>query len=254
MPWYRDLELERHGASYTQPDLNVVLLRKDGEALEWWTDFEKTYESFSRFSARDAKVLKEWRNRFIPIVEKILVPESRSPPIPPERRRTLLEQTAEGRLLLDTSELSPLEFVQREFEHPLIQAGLLFFNGLREVDPCCKGFGHHIPALLAASGKAQMCLGGSASLARALTSLVMKTGGDIRLPVNLRQIVVENERPIGVETHEGEFIGARSFVVSGLNPQQTFWNYSTIEFCRLPGVRRLRNSSTTYWHRCLPCT
>ena len=222
MPWYRDLELERHGASYIQPELNVVLLRKNGEALEWWTDFEKTYESFSRFSARDAEVLKEWRNRFIPIVEKILVPESRSPPIPPERRRTLLEQTAEGRLLLDTSALSPLEFVRREFEHPLIQAGLLFFNGLREVDPCCKGFGHHIPALLAASGKAQMCLGGSASLARALTSVAVKTGGDIRLEVNLRQIVVENERPIGVETYEGEFIGARSFVVSGLNPQQTF--------------------------------
>ena len=222
MPWYRDLELEQHGASYIQPDLNVVLLRKDGEALEWWTDFEKTYQSFCRFSARDAEVLKTWRDRFVPIVEKILVPESRSTPIPPERRQALLEQTSEGRLLLETSALSPLEFVRREFDHPLVQAGLLFFNGLREVDPCCKGFGHHIPALLAASGKAQMCLGGSASLAHALTSVVHKTGGDIRLEVRVRQIVVENERPIGVETEEGEFISARSFVVSGLNPQQSF--------------------------------
>jgi Phytoene dehydrogenase and related proteins len=222
MPWYRDLELERHGASYLQPDLNVVLLRKDGEALEWWTDFEKTFESFSRFSRRDAQVVREWRERFIPIVEKILIPESRSPPIPQERRRSLLEASDEGKLLLEVSALSPLEFVRREFEHPLIQAGLLFFNGLREVDPCCKGFGHHIPALLAASGKAQMCLGGSIQLAHALSSAVQKTGGDIRLRVRLRQIIVENERAVGVETDDGDFISARYFVVSSLNPQQTF--------------------------------
>jgi phytoene dehydrogenase-like protein len=222
MPWYRDLELERHGASYLQPDLNVVLLRKDGEALEWWTDFEKTFESFSRFSRRDAQVLREWRERFIPIVEKILIPESRSPPIPHERRRSLLETSDEGKLLLEVSAISPLEFVRREFEHPLIQAGLLFFNGLREVDPCCKGFGHHIPALLAASGKAQMCLGGSIQLAHALSSAVQKTGGDIRLRVRLRQIIVENDRAVGVETDDGDFISARYFVVSSLNPQQTF--------------------------------
>jgi phytoene dehydrogenase-like protein len=222
MPWYRDLELERRGAKYIEPELNVALILKNGDALEWWTDFEKTYESFQRFSRHDAYTLREWRDRFLPIVENILVPESRSPPIPPDRRRALLERTAEGRLLLEVGELSPLEFVQKEFEHPLIQAGLLFFNGLREVDPCCRGFGHHIPALLAASGKAQMCLGGSASLARALTCAVQETGGEIQLQVCVRRIVVENEKPVGIETEDGEFVRARSFVASSLNPQQTF--------------------------------
>ena len=220
MPWYCDLDLANHGANYLQPDLNVAVVRRDGEVLEWWTDFEKTFDSFSRFSRRDAQVLREWRERFVPIVEKILVPESRSPPIPPERRRSLLEKTAEGRLLLETSEPSPFEFVRRHFEHPLIQAGLVFFNGLREVDPCCKGFGYHIPALLAASGKAQMCVGGSASLAHALTSVVYKSGGDIQLNARINQLVVEGERVVGVETGDG-FIRAR-FVASSLNPQQTF--------------------------------
>src|SRR5579863_9148589 len=36
MPWYRDLELERHGARYLEPELNVVLILPDGRALEWW--------------------------------------------------------------------------------------------------------------------------------------------------------------------------------------------------------------------------
>ena len=58
------------------------------------------------------------------------------------------------------SALSPLEFVQQEFEHPTVKAGLLFFNGLREVDLRVRGFGHHIAALLASPAKAQMSRGG----------------------------------------------------------------------------------------------
>src|SRR4030095_11111979 len=109
-PWYRDLELERHGAVYLEPELNVALVLKSGEVLEWWRSFEKTEESFTRFSRRDAVTLRQWRERFLPIVQKILVPESQSPPIPGDRRRVLLERSAEGRLLLEVSALSPLEF------------------------------------------------------------------------------------------------------------------------------------------------
>src|SRR5262245_6552070 len=37
MPWYAQLELERHGAHYIEPELNVALLTREGRALEWWT-------------------------------------------------------------------------------------------------------------------------------------------------------------------------------------------------------------------------
>lgn len=222
MPWYRDLELERLGAAYLEPELNVAMLLKNGEALEWWTDFEKTAASFERFSRRDAETLRRWREEFLPIVERVLIPEGQSPPVEPERRRALLERSAMGRKLLEASALSPLEFVQREFEHPAIQAGLLFFNGLREVDLRCRGFGHHIAALLASAGKAQMCLGGAAALARALVAAVGESGGEIRYLTPPARIRVEKGRVAGVETAGGDFIAARHSVVSGLNPQQTF--------------------------------
>jgi len=32
MPWYGDLDLERHGAHYIEPELNVALLTRDGRA------------------------------------------------------------------------------------------------------------------------------------------------------------------------------------------------------------------------------
>src|SRR5690606_22177224 len=132
MPWYHDLELERHGATYIEPELNVALLTSDGRALEWWTDFEKTVQSFATFSRRDADKLRQWQQDFVPIVRNILSVEAVSPPLPPDERRAILQRSAMGRKLLEVGELSPLEFVEREFEHPTIKAGLLFFNGLRE--------------------------------------------------------------------------------------------------------------------------
>ena len=222
MAWFRDLDLERHGAAYIEPELNVSLLLKDGRSLQWWTDFERTHASFAAMSEKDAATLKRWHDDFRPIVENILIPEGMAPPLPPDERRQLLERTPEGRLLLEVSALSPLEFVVREFEHPTIQAGLLFFNGLREVDLRVRGFGHHIAALLASTAKAQMNVGGARALARALEAAVTESGGTVLTSVEPKQILVENDRAVGVETTDGAIHMARHFVASGLNPHQTF--------------------------------
>jgi phytoene dehydrogenase-like protein len=225
MPWYRDLDLERHGLRYLEPERNVVLILEDGRTLEWWTDLERTIASIAGFSRRDADTARRWHDRFRPVMERILIPEATSPPLPAEERRRLLERSAEGRLLLETSRLSPLEFVRREFEHPVVQAGLLFFNGLREVDLRLAGFGHHIPALLASPAKAQMAVGGSKALADALAAAVGRAGGTIRTGIEPRRILVENGRAAGVETTAGDVIRARRFVASSLNPQQTFLQF-----------------------------
>ena len=222
MPWYRDLDIARHGARYIEPELNVALLLGDGRSLQWWTDFERTHASFAALSKQDAATLKRWHDEFRPIVRDILVPEATSPPLPTAERRALLERSAAGRRLLEASALSPLEFVESEFTHPTIQAGLLFFNGLREVDLRVRGFGHHIAALLASTAKAQMTVGGAHMLAVALERAVREAGGDILVATTPRRILVERGRAVGVETDSGETIMARRFVASSLNPHQTF--------------------------------
>ncbi len=229
MPWFHDLELERHGVRYLQPELNVAMLLRDGSALEWWTDLDRTVASFAEFSPRDADALRRWTEEFRPIVEKILIPESQCPPLEPSRRRALLERSALGRRLLEVSALSPLEFVTREFEHDAVRAGLLFFNGLREIDLRLPGFGHAIPALLASPAKAQMCVGGSGNLARGLVADITEHGGEIRCGLELRRIVTHSGRAIGVELATGEILTADT-VVSGLNPQQTFLDLLPAEF------------------------
>lgn len=222
MPWYRDLDLENLGLSYIQPELCTAVVRRDGEILEWWSDINQTAESFARFSPKDSATLLRWRRDFLPIVKTILEPESCSVPVPPKEREARLKKTAEGRLLLETSKLSPLEFVTREFEHPTIQAGMLFFNGLREVDLRCKGFGHHIPALFASAGRPQMARGGSKSLAIALQTAATDAGGQFLLQTEPERILVEGGKAVGVQLADGRTIRAKHGVVSSLNPHQTF--------------------------------
>lgn len=222
MPWYRDLELEKQGVRYIEPELNVALICPDGRVLEWWTDLDRTLNSVAEFSKKDAATLRRWAEEFHPVVERILIPEAQSPPVSPERRRELLARSALGRRLLDVSALSPVEFVQQEFENETVQAGLLFFNGLREIDPRLPGFGHAIPALLAGRHKAQMCVGGSARLAEALVGDIRIHSGQVRTNVRLSSILIEHNRAAGIRLADGEELRARSFVASGLNPQQTF--------------------------------
>jgi phytoene dehydrogenase-like protein len=222
MPWYRDLELERHGVRYIEPKLNVAMVLRDGRALEWWTDTDRTVATFAEFSRHDAAALRGLVEEFKPIVQKILLPEAQSPPLEPGLRRRLLERTVLGRRLLEISALSPLEFVTRHFENDTVRAGLLFFNGLREVDLRLKGFGHSIPALLASRPMAQMAIGGSASLADKLVADIAAHGGEVRCGVELRRILVQNGRASGIELTTGEQIHASRFVASGLNPRQTF--------------------------------
>src|SRR5262252_1146745 len=183
MPWYRDLELDRHRVRYIEPKLNVAMILRDGRALEWWTDLDRTVASFAEFSARDAEQLERLAEEFKPIVEKILRPEAQSPPLEPGLRRKLLERSALGRRLLEISALSQLEFVTQYFENDTVRAGLLFFNGLREVDLRLNGFGHSIPALLASRPMAQMAVGGTAKLALGLIADITQHRGEIRCGV-----------------------------------------------------------------------
>ena len=182
MPWYRELELARRGARYVEPELNVALVlqvRRRARVVDRFREDRRVLRRLQRARRRQrcaAGATTSCRSS-----SEILGAGGTPTAFACSRsRHALLEQTAEGRLLLEASALSPLEFVEREFEHPVVRAGLLFFNGLREVDLRLRGFGHHIPALLASPAKAQMCLGGSARLADALADAVRESGGEIR--------------------------------------------------------------------------
>lgn len=63
----RDLELERHGLSFTRPDPSLVMPFPDGRAMVAWRDPERTREEIAKFSKKDAAgydALFEFLNAF----------------------------------------------------------------------------------------------------------------------------------------------------------------------------------------------
>jgi phytoene dehydrogenase-like protein len=67
-----------------------------------------------------------------------------------------------------------------------------------------------------------MCLGGSANLAHALIKDIREHGGEVITGLETKRILFRRGRVAGIELAGGETIGAKAFVASGLNPQQTF--------------------------------
>jgi phytoene dehydrogenase-like protein len=220
-PWYRDLELQARGVRAIQPPLNLAVIGEDGGSLRWYTDVEQTCAALAELSPADAAAWRRIAEEFSPVVEHVVEPSLAAAPLPPDRMRGLLERSAAGRAYLAVEPLSPREFVEKHFEHPLVKAALLYVCVIREYDVNVSGQGTLIPALIAGRVKAQLALGGSAAVARGLLADVHAHGGDVWEGVEVRRILVVRGRAAAVELGDGRRIGSRTFIASSLNPQQT---------------------------------
>jgi phytoene dehydrogenase-like protein len=220
-PWFRDLELESFGVRLIEPEVNLALHLSDGRCFVMHRDAERTAQSLARFSQRDADTFLRLRDEYERVVDDIIVPELAAPPLPEPDKRRLLEGSETGRRYLAAAALSPKEFVETHFESPQVKCLLLAICVLREVDVRVRGMGFVPAQLIAAKRKAQLAVGGSRELARAIERCVYQHGGDVLVNHVPRRIVVEGGAATGVELQDGSFIRARRFVASSLNPIQT---------------------------------
>jgi phytoene dehydrogenase-like protein len=221
--WYKELEIDRWGVEMVEPDPAIASIQRDGRALCWHSDLERTVASIAQFSPRDAEAWMRIATDYRELTQEVLGPELASPPIPEvERAELLAGRGALGREYLRLLELSPCQYIEDTFEHPSVQAMLLYYCVIREVDVNASGQGQVIPSYLATQLPGELVVGGSYSLARALKHEVYDHGGHIMEQTVPRRILVENGRAVGVELRSGRQIRAKEFVASSLNPQQTF--------------------------------
>ena len=121
-PWYRDLDLERRGVRYIEPELNVAALREDGGSLRWYTDLDRTCRSIAEFSPRDAATFRALAETFAEVAARVILPWNAHPPLTREALRARLSRSAVGRKFLEVEPLSAGEFAMTRFEHPQVQA------------------------------------------------------------------------------------------------------------------------------------
>jgi phytoene dehydrogenase-like protein len=108
-----------------------------------------------------------------------------------------------------------------KFEHPGVQAGLLYLSSMYDLDPEAGGMGFMAPLFVTRLINAALVKGGSHQLSSVLRGEFEANGGGVITSTEVKEILWENGVVVGIRTADGKDIRARS-VVSTLNPQQTF--------------------------------
>ena len=222
LPWYKDLQLDRLGVRMIRPRVQTVAPFSDGRCLVFHADPERTIKSISQFSKKDAKIYRELLWRFQEMNERIITPESYSPPLPLEEKKALLEKSELGREYLALSEKSPWQLAKEFFETDQMRAMIIFLVITRMFLPDEPGLGYHMVASMVGGLGGSMCVGGSHYLAHGISKFIEANGGKIREASHVREIMIEGERAVGVVLDDGRKIRATKLVASSVDIPQTF--------------------------------
>lgn len=221
--WYRDLGLGELGQEYIRLPISVAMLTKDHRAILWYANEpEKTAASIGRFSSKDGRKFLEVSQEYREMAREIFGREMYWPPVPFEEKKKILEKSEAGRQYLKWQPYSINQAVNELFENDVVRGMVTFLSVIRGYETDSPGLGMITPAAIASGVNTQMSKGSTHKLAHTLHKMVVKAGADVVESEAVAKILVEGGRAVGVRTVDGREFRARKFVVSSVNPHQTF--------------------------------
>jgi len=222
MPPYRDFNLV-NDVHFIRPEVQDAFVFKDGKALVFYTDPNKSAESIARFSKKDSETFIKMYKEFKDLYHEIIIPQTYVPPTPILELAEYLGKTDLGKKLLDISELTPRSIIEEyyKFEDPRVKAALLYLGVIWGIHPNAGGVGYMVPLYTYGMMNAAIIKGGSHVLSSALNRQIIKNGGTIYEWSEVKEIIVEDGEARGVKLADGREFRAKA-VVSTLNPYQTF--------------------------------
>jgi len=223
LKWYKDLEMDKMGQEYIRLPISVAMLTKAHKAILWYANEpEKTADSIGRFSAKDAKAFLEMHKKYAGMAKEIFAWEQYSPPLPFEEKKALFERSKEGRQYLEWTHKSINDAVCEVFENDVVRGMICFLSVIRGLETDSPGLGHITPAAIASGVNTQMSKGTTHKLGHSLHKMITVSGADLIDGMAVKEIMIENGRAVGVLLRDGRSFKAKKFVVSSLNPTQTF--------------------------------
>ncbi|MCC6763914.1 MAG: NAD(P)/FAD-dependent oxidoreductase [Deltaproteobacteria bacterium] len=225
-PVYADFEFEaRWDVHHVRPELQVALPTSDGRCLCFYHDVDKTCQSISQFSDKDARAYRAMYARYDEMMKKILGPQTYVPMEAAPMMAAKAERTELGRELSELAEKSPAEIVCEMYEHDLVRTAMLYMGTHWGLDYAQSGVSYMVPIYLNRMVNYQITRGGSHRVSNALYKSIFAHQGQIRQSARIRRIVVEHGEAKGVCLEDGrEYVAAKA-VISTLNPHQTFLDY-----------------------------
>lgn len=224
-PFFQDFkhELEEvYDLKFIYPDPVMTLSLKDGKSLSIYQDVEDTCKSIAQFSRADADTYRDVAVKYKEYMDAFIGPATYAPPHPAMESMVKMQSHPIGQELQQLQPKTPKQIIEELFQHDQVRTLFLYAACMWGLDYDLEGLGFLVPLYINRAANYRLVQGGSHHLAQLMAKTIYRNGGMILSPKPVNNIVIENERAKGVETEDGYYYEANKFVVSDLNPFQTF--------------------------------
>ncbi|MFI6099096.1 phytoene desaturase family protein [Lentzea sp. NPDC051213] len=195
----------------------------DGSATFLSTDVEATIAEFERLAPGDGAALAALLDEFAPLAGPVFGLFAQDLAGAQPQIRELMGGDNGFSEFAHLFTMSARHLLEERFRSPLVRAMFApWATHLgRGVDDANSGLWVILVLLALQAAGMPTPAGGAEQLALSLGALITKNGGEIRTGTTVRKIVLAHGRATGVETEDGEFIGATT-VVASVNPDQLY--------------------------------
>jgi phytoene dehydrogenase-like protein len=238
----------KYGLRYVFPEIPMRSLFEDGSSLALYRDRNRSYQEIARFSVKDADAymrLAEQAARWLPMVTATLY----SPPMPVGASAAMMDQSAEGRELWRTTQMSTHDLLCQYFEHDRVRMHFARVAGENLVSPDEKAtaFGVFVfVGFLEAYGFG-VPVGGSGELTAALIACIRDHGGEVIAGTEVAQVLVRNGRASGVRCTDGREVLAKEAVIGAIHPHHLGRMIETID----PAIARAAAATEISGNACI---
>lgn len=214
--------LSKFGLQYFYPDVAQATVLEDFSALPFYFDLDKTCESIAQFSHKDAETYREltfFAQRMLPMVLAGMF----NVPIPMAAMLGILEQSEDGRRMIDLMLRSPRQIVEELFESDHLKIHMIKScteHALQFPDDMGTGLAVLFLTVFLHIYKLGLPVGGSGALSEALTRCIEHHGGTIIKSCEVKKIQTRGGRAVGVITGDGSEYEAKKGIIAGIHPQK----------------------------------
>lgn len=191
----------------------------DGSVLPLYKDLDRSVECIARYSQRDADAYRKFVERTVKYV-RLLSFALFAPPADGRTFKSLLQQSPEGRYLLEFFDSSSADIVNAHFTDVRTKVHVLRLASemMMRADARGSGFGLMLMLGLYHTHPAGFAIGGSQGFSDALARCIRHFGGDITVATDIARIEVQHGRAVAAISTDGRRFGARKAIIAGLPP------------------------------------
>ncbi|MCC0177698.1 NAD(P)/FAD-dependent oxidoreductase [Waterburya agarophytonicola K14] len=233
-PIIEELQLQKYGLEYLACDPHTFCPHPDGKYFLAHKSLEKTHNAIARYSARDADKYVEFIGYWSKLMSAI-APFFNAPPqsvlgiAQGYKKDNILDALAiagskdKALNFIRTMITAPEDLLNEYFDTELVKAPLARLAAEIGAPPSQKGItaGLMMLAMRHHPGMARP-KGGTGALTQALVKLVTAKGGKILTEQMVKEVIVEDNRAVGVKVAGGAEYRANRAVISNIDVRRLF--------------------------------